>query len=78
LAEKNQADAGVCLAAARICYESLAAWDEGVEWAERAKKKDDATPDHLMRFGVKIFSLLMSCIQSNCYTPNIQERSEDP
>ena len=50
LADKNQADCGTCLCMARMCYDRLHLYEEGMEWARRALKKDDATQDHQLRY----------------------------
>ncbi len=47
--ERNQADVGTCLCAARICYERLHLYREGETWSERALRKDAASPDRPLR-----------------------------
>ena len=55
LAEKNQAGAGECICTARLCYERLHLYDEGLVWARRALKKDDASSDHFLRARCNIY-----------------------
>ena len=55
LAQKNQADAGSCLCTAKLCYERLHLYEEGLTWSKRALKKDDASSDHNLRARCNMF-----------------------
>ena len=55
LADRNQADAGTCLVAAKLCYERLHRYDEGLRWAETALKKDRATTEQSLRARCNIY-----------------------
>ena len=55
IAERNQADAGVCLAVAKMCFEMLHLYDEGIAWAKRALKKDSTSQDRFLRARCNIF-----------------------
>ncbi len=55
LGERNEADAGSCLAVARMCYERLHLNDEGIEWSKRALKKDMASQDRSLRARANVY-----------------------
>eukprot|EP00095_Tigriopus_kingsejongensis_P000698 maker-scaffold58_size443543-snap-gene-2.14 protein:Tk00698 transcript:maker-scaffold58_size443543-snap-gene-2.14-mRNA-1 annotation:"tetratricopeptide repeat protein 7b" len=49
LGQRNQADAGSCLVMAKFCYERLHLYDEGLEWAQRALKRDRKISDQFLK-----------------------------
>ena len=55
LADRNQADAGSCLCMAKLCYEKLNLYEEGLEWSKRALKKDDADVNHALKARCNIY-----------------------
>ncbi len=55
LADRNQAEAGSCLCAARMCFERLGLVDEGLEWSRRALKKDNASTEHTLRARCNVY-----------------------
>ena len=50
-----QAGAGECICTARLCYEKLHLYEEGLAWARRALRKDDASSDHFLRARCNIY-----------------------
>ena len=47
-----KAGAGECICTARLCYEKLHLYEEGLAWARRALRKDDASSDHFLHAGI--------------------------
>ena len=75
LAERNQADAGSCLVAAKLCYERLHRYAEGLTWAETALKKGSATADHFLKARCNIYLGIGNVLLVKT-TENHSERSE--
>ena len=73
LADRNHADAGACLAAARICFEQLRLHEEGLAWARRALKKDTSWQERALRARCLIY-IGLGCILLSRSVENHHER----
>jgi tetratricopeptide (TPR) repeat protein len=73
LSEKNQVSAGASLCTARLCYEKLHMYEEGLLWSQRALKKDDSSSDHFLRARCNLY-IGIGCMLKYKGVENHEER----
>ena len=69
MANRLKMDAGTCLSTARLCYEKLSLFEEGIEWAKKALETDAAKSNRYLEARCYVFAgigyLLASTAKEN-------------